>query len=89
MASNIPNPRVPVVSPDGFISPDWYRFLAQFHDAFMAFSAKSATPAAETLTAIAAAAVTTPATGSVTLFVDSADGQLKRKDSTGTVTAIG
>jgi hypothetical protein len=42
-----------------------------------------------TLTGIAAASVANPAAGSQTLFIDSADHKLKRKDSSGLVTILG
>jgi hypothetical protein len=37
---------------------------------------------------LAAASVLTPAAGQQTLFIDTADHKLKRKDSAGTVTII-
>lgn len=33
--TNIPNPNVPVVNDSGLISIEWYRFLGQFHSAFL------------------------------------------------------
>lgn len=33
--TNIPKPSVPVVDDDGLIGIEWYRFLGQFHTAFL------------------------------------------------------
>ena len=42
-----------------------------------------------TLTEVTAASISNPAAGFQTLFLDTADHKLKRKDSSGTVTIIG
>jgi hypothetical protein len=61
--------------------------LATFHVEFDSYGlAISNIP--QTYAEIAAASVATPAAGRQTLFIDSADHKLKRKDSTGTVTII-
>lgn len=42
----------------------------------------------ERFTPVAASSVPTPPTGDVTVFVDVADGEVKKKDDTGTVTSL-
>lgn len=32
--ATMPGPEVPVLLPDGRMSPDWYRWLKQFYDIF-------------------------------------------------------
>lgn len=43
----------------------------------------------ERYTPVAASSVPTPPTGDKTIFLDVADGTMKQKDDTGTVTALG
>lgn len=34
MSASLPAPRAPLVSLDGLVSPEWYRYFAQFHHDF-------------------------------------------------------
>jgi hypothetical protein len=34
MSASLPHPRIPIIDQNGLITPDWYRFLAQFQRDF-------------------------------------------------------